>query len=101
MAAAVPVLWINWIGPSDVLVFAVMYAASGFGVTVGFHRMLTYRASGVLEVALREARLRLTETAGLPDEEEQDTCQASLWSPRATARPTTETFFSPIEEHFN
>jgi stearoyl-CoA desaturase (delta-9 desaturase) len=27
-----------------VIVFAVMYALSGFGVTVGFHRMLTHRA---------------------------------------------------------
>jgi stearoyl-CoA desaturase (delta-9 desaturase) len=44
VAVAVPLLWGNWVGPSDVLVFAVMYALSGFGVTVGFHRMLTHRA---------------------------------------------------------
>jgi stearoyl-CoA desaturase (Delta-9 desaturase) len=44
VALAVPLLWGDWIGPSDVLVFAIMYVLSGFGVTVGFHRMLTHRA---------------------------------------------------------
>src|SRR3954451_1223986 len=41
---AVPLLWGDWLGPSDVVAFAVMYVLSGFGVTVGFHRMLTHRA---------------------------------------------------------
>ena len=44
VALAVPLLWGDWIGPSDVIVFAIMYALGGFGVTVGFHRMLTHRA---------------------------------------------------------
>src|SRR3954471_18081467 len=44
VALAVPLLWGEWVGVSDVIVFAVMYALSGFGVTVGFHRMLTHRA---------------------------------------------------------
>jgi stearoyl-CoA desaturase (delta-9 desaturase) len=44
VALAVPLLWGDWIGPSDVIAFAIMYALSGFGVTVGFHRMLTHRA---------------------------------------------------------
>jgi stearoyl-CoA desaturase (delta-9 desaturase) len=44
VALAVPLLWGDWIGPSDLIVFAIMYALSGFGVTVGFHRMLTHRA---------------------------------------------------------
>ncbi|HEY1277562.1 MAG TPA: fatty acid desaturase [Thermoleophilaceae bacterium] len=44
VAIAVPLLWGDWVGPSDVAVFAVMYLLSGFGVTVGFHRMLTHRA---------------------------------------------------------
>src|SRR3954463_2978527 len=43
-AAAIALLWGDWIGWSDVAVFAVMYLLSGFGVTVGFHRMLTHRA---------------------------------------------------------
>ena len=34
----------SWLGWSDVAVFALMYLLSGFGVTVGFHRMLTHRA---------------------------------------------------------
>jgi stearoyl-CoA desaturase (delta-9 desaturase) len=44
VAVTVPLLWGDWVGPSDAVVFAVMYALSGFGVTVGFHRMLTHRA---------------------------------------------------------
>jgi stearoyl-CoA desaturase (delta-9 desaturase) len=44
VAVAVALLWGDWVGPSDVIVFALMYALSGFGVTVGFHRMLTHRA---------------------------------------------------------
>jgi stearoyl-CoA desaturase (delta-9 desaturase) len=44
VALAVPLLWGDWMGPSDVIVFAIMYTLSGFGVTVGFHRMLTHRA---------------------------------------------------------
>jgi stearoyl-CoA desaturase (Delta-9 desaturase) len=44
VAVAVPLLWGDWVGPSDVAVFIIMYALSGFGVTVGFHRMLTHRA---------------------------------------------------------
>src|SRR3954454_16802729 len=43
-AAAVPLLWGNWLGWSDVAVFGLMYLLSGYGVTVGFHRMLTHRA---------------------------------------------------------
>lgn len=44
VAVAVPLLWGEWVGPSDVVAFAAMYLMSGFGVTVGFHRMLTHRA---------------------------------------------------------
>jgi stearoyl-CoA desaturase (Delta-9 desaturase) len=44
VAAAVPLLWGDWVGPSDVAVFIIMYVLSGFGITVGFHRMLTHRA---------------------------------------------------------
>jgi stearoyl-CoA desaturase (delta-9 desaturase) len=41
---AIPLLWGHWVGWSDIAVFALMYLLSGFGVTVGFHRMLTHRA---------------------------------------------------------
>src|SRR5918912_1886362 len=44
VAVAVALMWGHWVGWSDVAVFAVMYLLSGFGVTVGFHRMLTHRA---------------------------------------------------------
>jgi stearoyl-CoA desaturase (Delta-9 desaturase) len=39
--------WRTWQGllhPSDLVVFGIMYLATGFGVTVGFHRLLTHRA---------------------------------------------------------
>src|SRR3954464_8898998 len=44
VAIAVTLMWGHWVGWSDVAVFALMYVLSGFGVTVGFHRMLTHRA---------------------------------------------------------
>src|ERR1700742_3013604 len=44
VAVAVWLMWGHWVGWSDVVVFAGMYLLSGFGVTVGFHRMLTHRS---------------------------------------------------------
>jgi stearoyl-CoA desaturase (delta-9 desaturase) len=44
VAVAIPLLWGDFVGWSDLTVFAIMYILSGFGVTVGFHRMLTHRA---------------------------------------------------------
>ena len=43
-AVAIAVLWGDWVGWSDIVVFGIMYVLSGLGVTVGFHRMLTHRA---------------------------------------------------------
>jgi len=43
-AAAVPLLWNSFIGWSDVAIFAVIYFATAFGVTIGFHRLFTHRA---------------------------------------------------------
>ncbi len=37
-------VWGDVLGPSDLIVFAIMYAACGSGVTVGFHRLFTHRA---------------------------------------------------------
>src|SRR5687768_4433181 len=37
-------VWAELLSWSDVIVFVVMYAATGIGVTVGFHRLLTHRA---------------------------------------------------------
>jgi stearoyl-CoA desaturase (Delta-9 desaturase) len=52
-ATAVPVLalglvvwqvWGDWLHWSDVIVFAIMYLATGLGITVGFHRYFTHRS---------------------------------------------------------
>src|SRR4051794_38239945 len=37
-------LWSSLLGWSDLIVFAIMYVATGLGVTVGFHRLFTHRA---------------------------------------------------------
>ena len=37
-------LWNRLLGWNDIFVFALLYVLSGFGVTVGFHRLLTHRA---------------------------------------------------------
>jgi stearoyl-CoA desaturase (Delta-9 desaturase) len=37
-------VWGQWLGWNDIFVFTIMYVLTGFGVTVGFHRMLTHRA---------------------------------------------------------
>jgi stearoyl-CoA desaturase (delta-9 desaturase) len=42
--AAIPMLWNELVGWTDLALFAVMYAVSTVGITVGFHRLLTHRA---------------------------------------------------------
>jgi stearoyl-CoA desaturase (delta-9 desaturase) len=37
-------LWARVLGWNDIFVFTIMYALTGLGVTVGFHRHLTHRA---------------------------------------------------------
>jgi stearoyl-CoA desaturase (delta-9 desaturase) len=37
-------LWSSLLGWSDLIVFAIMYVATGLGVTVGFHRLFTHRS---------------------------------------------------------
>jgi stearoyl-CoA desaturase (Delta-9 desaturase) len=44
IAAAIVVFWNKVVGLHDLLVALVMYLITGFGVTVGFHRMLTHRS---------------------------------------------------------
>jgi len=41
---AVVLLWNRAIGPVDLAIFAFMYLITGFGVTIGFHRLLTHRS---------------------------------------------------------
>jgi stearoyl-CoA desaturase (delta-9 desaturase) len=37
-------LWSSLLGWSDIIVFAIMYIATGLGITVGFHRLFTHRS---------------------------------------------------------
>jgi stearoyl-CoA desaturase (delta-9 desaturase) len=37
-------LWNRLLGPRDLALFAALYLATGVGITVGFHRLLTHRA---------------------------------------------------------
>ncbi len=36
--------WEGWLHPSDIAVFVICYLLTGFGITVGFHRLFTHRA---------------------------------------------------------
>jgi stearoyl-CoA desaturase (Delta-9 desaturase) len=44
LAVAVAMLWGHGIGLADVFLAAGLYVITGFGVTVGFHRLLTHRS---------------------------------------------------------
>lgn len=44
VCAAVVLLWNDLVGPSDLIVFAVMYVVAGLGVSTGYHRLLTHRS---------------------------------------------------------
>ncbi|MST31777.1 acyl-CoA desaturase, partial [Acidimicrobiaceae bacterium USS-CC1] len=55
LVAAVPLLWGRGLGWRDVAIAVVMYAVTGHGITVGFHRHFThhsFRAARWLQVAL-------------------------------------------------
>jgi stearoyl-CoA desaturase (delta-9 desaturase) len=41
---AVVLLWGSFVGVRDLVILAALYAVTGLGVTVGFHRLLTHRA---------------------------------------------------------
>jgi stearoyl-CoA desaturase (delta-9 desaturase) len=58
LVTAVPVAWGWGLGWHDLVIAACMYAVSGHGVTVGFHRLFTHRsfkAARALRVALAVA----------------------------------------------
>jgi stearoyl-CoA desaturase (delta-9 desaturase) len=42
--SAIVLLWNRIVGPTDLAIALGMYLATGFGVTIGYHRMLTHRA---------------------------------------------------------
>jgi stearoyl-CoA desaturase (delta-9 desaturase) len=41
---AIALLWNSWVRWHDLVLLAVLYVLTGFGITIGFHRMLTHRA---------------------------------------------------------
>jgi stearoyl-CoA desaturase (delta-9 desaturase) len=42
--AAIPLLWNRLIGWTDLVILVSIYFATAFGITIGYHRMLTHRA---------------------------------------------------------
>ena len=44
LIAAVTLLWNQAVGWTDLALFAGLYVICGFGITIGYHRMLTHRA---------------------------------------------------------
>ncbi|MGH3508340.1 MAG: acyl-CoA desaturase [Nocardioidaceae bacterium] len=44
VVAAVPIAWGGWLGWHDVVIAFVMYAVTGHGITVGFHRFFTHKS---------------------------------------------------------
>ena len=46
LAILVPLLWGHAVHLSDLVLAAVFYLLTGFGITVGFHRLFTHRAFG-------------------------------------------------------
>jgi stearoyl-CoA desaturase (delta-9 desaturase) len=44
LLVAIPIAWGGWLGWLDIALAVVMYAISGHGVTVGFHRYFTHRS---------------------------------------------------------
>jgi stearoyl-CoA desaturase (delta-9 desaturase) len=43
-AGAIVFLWGRGVGPIDLAAMVLMYCIAGFGVTIGFHRLLTHRS---------------------------------------------------------
>ncbi len=44
LIAAIPVAWGGWLGWHDIVIAVAMYALTGHGVTIGYHRCFTHRA---------------------------------------------------------
>lgn len=58
IAISVPLLWGNLVHVSDLLIAGGMYLITGFGITIGYHRLLTHRSFAthpVMERALAVA----------------------------------------------
>jgi stearoyl-CoA desaturase (Delta-9 desaturase) len=46
LALAIPWLWGRGVGLTDLVIAVVFYLITGFGITVGFHRLFTHRGFG-------------------------------------------------------
>src|SRR3954465_12330883 len=44
IAVAIPLLWGDLVGPTDLAIAIGIYLFTGFGITIGYHRMLTHRS---------------------------------------------------------
>jgi fatty-acid desaturase len=44
LLVAIPVAWGGWLSWTDVVIALGMYAVTGHGITVGFHRLFTHKA---------------------------------------------------------
>ena len=44
VVAAIPVAWGGWLSWTDVAIALVMYAITGHGVTIGYHRLFTHKS---------------------------------------------------------
>ena len=44
VVVAVGLLWDRFVGPAELSILAVGYVLTGFGITVGFHRLFTHRS---------------------------------------------------------
>jgi stearoyl-CoA desaturase (delta-9 desaturase) len=44
LLVAIVLLWEDWVDPATLAITAVMYLLTGFGITVGFHRLFTHRS---------------------------------------------------------
>ena len=42
--AALPLVWNSYVGWTDLAIMAGLYGACAFGITIGYHRLLTHRA---------------------------------------------------------
>ena len=42
--ATIVLYWGTWVDATDLIAFGVMYVIAGFGITIGYHRLLTHRA---------------------------------------------------------
>jgi stearoyl-CoA desaturase (Delta-9 desaturase) len=55
LGSAVPLLWGHAVNLTDLVMGVVLYLISGFGITIGFHRLFThrsFRSSRLLKIAL-------------------------------------------------